>query len=51
MEERVGVKVRKNWKMLQLQIKGGRANWGKSEKKLEDAPIADERWKSELGQK
>ena len=40
-KERVGAKERKKRVMLQLQIKGGRASWGKSEEKEEDAPIVD----------
>lgn len=47
----VGAKERKKRKLLQLQIKGGRASWGKSEKKEEDAPIVDRKRKSKLGQK
>ena len=41
VEERVGAKVRKNRKMLQLWIGREKASWSKSEEKEENTPIVD----------
>ncbi len=48
---KVGGKVIKQRKLLQLWIGSEKASWGKREKKEEVAPIADRKRKSELEQK
>lgn len=48
---KVGGKVIKQRKLLQLWIGSEKASWGKREKKEEAAPIADRKRKSELEQK
>lgn len=46
VEERVGAKVRKKRKMLQLWTGREKASWGKREKKGKDAPIVHRMRKS-----
>ena len=47
----VGANMRKKREMLRSWIGRERASWEKSDKTEEDAPIADRRQRSELGQK
>ena len=48
---KVGGKVIKQRKLLQLRTGSEKASWGKREKKEEVAPIADRKRKSELEKK
>ena len=48
---KVGGKVIKQRKLLQLRTGSEKASWGKREKTEEVAPIADRKRKSELEQK